>query len=41
MEYNNPSEIVKDLSFGADANNKIMIGVGKLTQAVKSTLGAS
>jgi chaperonin GroEL len=41
MEYNNPSEIVKDLSFGADANNKIMIGVEKLTQAVKSTLGAS
>ncbi|MDA7909256.1 chaperonin GroEL [bacterium] len=41
MEYNNPSEIVKDLSFGVDARTKIMIGVEKLTQAVKSTLGAS
>ena len=26
MEYNNPSEIVKDLSFGRDAKNKIMTG---------------
>ena len=41
MEYNNPSEIVKDLSFGKDARNKIMRGVDKLTKAVKSTLGAS
>jgi chaperonin GroEL len=41
MEYNNPSEIVKDLSFGKDARNKIMHGVDKLTNAVKSTLGAS
>jgi len=41
MEYNNPSEIVKDLSFGTDARTKIMTGVEKLTQAVKSTLGAS
>jgi chaperonin GroEL len=41
MEYNNPSEIVKDLSFGIDARTKIMIGVEKLTKAVKSTLGAS
>ena len=41
MEYNNPSEIVKDLSFGKDARNKIMHGVDKLTSAVKSTLGAS
>ena len=41
MEYNNPSEIVKDLSFGIDARTKIMTGVEKLTQAVKSTLGAS
>ena len=41
MEYNNPSEIVKDLSFGVDARTKIMIGVEKLTKAVKSTLGAS
>jgi len=41
MEYNNPSEIVKDLSFGVNARTKIMTGVEKLTQAVKSTLGAS
>ena len=41
MEYNNPSEIVKDLSFGKDAREKIMQGVDKLTDAVKSTLGAS
>jgi len=41
MEYNQPSEIVKDLSFGIDAKEKIMRGVDKLTNAVKSTLGAS
>jgi chaperonin GroEL len=41
MEYNNPSEIVKDLSFGINAREKIMHGVDKLTKAVKSTLGAS
>ena len=41
MEYNQPSEIVKDLSFGAEANDKIMSGVSKLANAVKSTLGAS
>jgi len=41
MEYNQPSEIVKDLSFGIDARKKIMHGVDKLTSAVKSTLGAS
>jgi len=41
MEYNNPSEIVKDLSFGVDARSKIMHGVDKLANAVKSTLGAS
>jgi chaperonin GroEL len=41
MEYNNPSEIVKNLSFGTDARNKIMHGVDKLANAVKSTLGAS
>jgi chaperonin GroEL len=41
MEYNNPSEIVKNLSFGKDARNKIMHGVDKLANAVKSTLGAS
>ena len=41
MEYNNPSEIVKNLSFGADAKDKIMHGVDQLANAVKSTLGAS
>ncbi len=41
MQYNNPSEIVKDLTFGYTANEKIMSGVEKLTNAVKSTLGAS
>jgi chaperonin GroEL len=41
MQYNNPSEIVKDLTFGNTANTKIMSGVNKLTDAVKSTLGAS
>ena len=41
MQYNNPSEIVKDLTFGNIANTKIMSGVNKLTDAVKSTLGAS
>ena len=41
MQYNNPSEIVKDLTFGHTANEKIMSGVEKLTSAVKSTLGAS
>jgi chaperonin GroEL len=41
MEFNNPSQIVKDLAFGNDASSKIMSGVEKLTNAVKSTLGAS
>ena len=41
MEYNLPSEIVKDLSFGANARDEIMQGVTCLTNAVKSTLGAS
>lgn len=41
MEFNNPSEIVKDLNFGDDAKNKIMSGVKKLSDAVSSTLGAS
>ena len=41
MEYNNPSEIVKDLSFGTNARTRIMHGVDKLANAVKSTLGAS
>ena len=41
MEYNHPSEIVKDLNFGENAKNKVIDGVDKLTKAVKSTLGAS
>ena len=41
MEYNLPSEIVKDLNFGDDAKSKIIRGVDKLAKAVKSTLGAS
>ena len=41
MEYNHPSEIVKDLNFGESAKNKIYVGVEKLAKAVKSTLGAS
>ena len=41
MEFNLPSQIVKDLNFGDDARNKIMSGVSKLSDAVKSTLGAS
>lgn len=41
MQFNNPSEIVKDLTFGTAASDKIMAGVNKLANAVKSTLGAS
>ena len=41
MEYNQPSEIVKDVNFGDIANKKIVTGVEKLAKAVKSTLGAS
>ena len=41
MEYNLPSEIVKDLNFGDVAKQKIKAGVDKLAEAVKSTLGAS
>ena len=41
MEYNQPSEIVKDVSFGDIAKNKVIAGVEKLAKAVKSTLGAS
>ena len=41
MEFNQPSEIVKDLYFGDEAKSKIMNGVDKLAKAVKSTLGAS
>ena len=41
MEYNQPSQIVKHLNFGDKAREQIMAGVNKLTNAVKSTLGAS
>ena len=41
MEYNQPSEIVKDINFGDNAKNKVIAGVEKLAKAVKSTLGAS
>ena len=41
MEYNLPSEIIKDLTFGENANKKVVAGVEKLAKAVKSTLGAS
>ena len=41
MEYNQPSEIVKDVNFGDQANKKVVAGVEKLAKAVKSTLGAS
>ena len=41
MEYNLPSELVKDLAFGDEAKSKVITGVNKLAQAVKSTLGAS
>jgi chaperonin GroEL len=40
MEYNNPSEIVKTLTFGNSAKKQIMSGVQQLSNAVKSTLGA-
>ena len=41
MEYNLPSEIVKELNFGDEAKNRVIAGVNKLASAVKSTLGAS
>ena len=41
MEYNHPSELIKELNFGEDAKSKIIAGVDKLAKAVKSTLGAS
>lgn len=30
MEFNNPSEIVKDINFGATAREKMLNGVEKL-----------
>ena len=41
MNFNNPNNIVKDLSFDKKARKKIMKGVSKLAKAVGSTLGAS
>ena len=41
MEYNLPSELVKNLDFGGEAKQRVIAGVNKLAQAVKSTLGAS
>ena len=41
MEYNLPSELVKNLDFGSEAKEKVITGVNKLARAVKSTLGAS
>ena len=41
MEYNLPSELIKQLNFGQDAKQRVIAGVDKLAQAVKSTLGAS
>jgi len=41
MEYNLPSELVKNLDFGLEAKDRVITGVNKLAQAVKSTLGAS
>ena len=41
MEYNQSSEIVKDVNFGDNAKSKVVAGVEKLAKAVKSTLGAS
>ncbi len=41
MEYNLPSELVKELNFGQEAENRVIAGVNKLAKAVKSTLGAS
>jgi chaperonin GroEL len=41
MNFNNPNNIVKDLTFNKKASTKIMKGVNKLAKAVSSTLGAS
>jgi len=41
MELNNPSDIVKTLTFGVEAKDQIINGVEKLSNAVKGTLGAS
>ena len=38
MEYNLPSELIKRLDFGQHAKDKVIAGVTKLAQAVKSTI---
>tara|TARA_R100000479_G_scaffold84892_1_gene41185 strand:- start:124 stop:237 length:114 start_codon:yes stop_codon:yes gene_type:complete len=37
MEFNQPSEIVKDLTFGSEAEKGLLAGVTKLAMAVRST----
>ena len=37
MEYNQPSEIVKDINFGDAAKCRVIAGVEKLAKALKST----
>ena len=37
----NPQDIVKALTFGSSAKEKVFAGIDKLTTAVSSTLGAS
>jgi len=41
MEFNNPSRLIKDITSGATARDKIISGVNQLAIPVKSTLGAS
>ena len=41
MDYNLPSDLVKNLDCGGEAKERVITGVNKLAQAVKSTLGAS
>ena len=41
MQFNQPNSIVKNLYFGDNAQTKVMKGINKLNNAVKSTLGAS
>ena len=36
MEYNHPSEIVKDVNFGDKASSKIFAGVKKLAKVIKT-----
>ena len=40
IQFGSP-KIVKDLSFGTDAKQKLVDGINKLAKAVGSTLGAS